>query len=166
MMVECPCQEIRTIVRLASLLILASLAAGCLGLPSTSRSGKSHDILILEDRITPLDLKTGVGDEVRWVNRRPRPVWVYFMREDFEEISCSRGFSLSWATEEGARIDPGQSVAVCFGKPDDEVSYDVQDAPIVIRGSTAGEGGSFERPTALHGAIIVEEAASPGGHGR
>lgn len=146
---------------LLAIFLLASLAAGCMGLPSTSRSGKSHDILILEDRITPLDLKTGVGDEVRWVNRRPRPVWVYFMREDFEEITCSRGFSLFWATEEGAKIEPGQSVGVCFGRPDDEVSYDVQDEPIVIRGSTAGEGGSFERPTALHGAIIVEEAAGP-----
>jgi len=146
---------------LVAVMILASLAPGCIGLPSTSRSGKTHDILIMEDRLTPLDLKTGVGDEVRWVNRRARPVWVYFMREDFEEISCSRGFSLFWATEEGAKVEPGQSVSVCFGKPDDEVSYDVQDAPIVIRGSTAGEGGSFESPTALHGAILVEDAATP-----
>lgn len=152
-----PRQPIRAI-RFPAVLALCCLAAGCAGLPSSSRTGTVHDILILEDRITPQALKTAVGDEVRWVNRRLYPVWVYFMRDDLEEISCSRGFALFWATEEGAKIEPGQSVSVCFGHEDD-VSYDVQDGPTVIRGSTAGEGGSFSIPPAFHGAIIVEAAA-------
>lgn len=131
------------------------LATACVGLPPTSRSGAVHDILITEDRVSPQDLIVQIGDEVRWVNRRLSPVWVYFFRDSLDEVSCARGFSLFWGNEEEAAIEPGQSVSVCFSK-EDAISYTVQSEQTVIRGSTAGEGGSFKIPKGLHAAVIVE----------
>lgn len=141
------------------LVIGAWLTLGCTGLPTTSRSGAVHDILITEDRISPEDLTVKVGDEVRWVNHRLGPVWIYFMRDSLDEISCSRGFSLFWGTEESAKIEPGQSVSVCFGR-EDLVSYAVQREETVIRGSSAGEGGSFSIPKGMNAAIIIQAAPS------
>jgi len=131
------------------------LVVACAGLPNTSRSGAVHDILIMEDRVAPQDLIVHIGDEVRWVNHRLNPVWVYFFRDSLDEVSCARGFSLFWANEEEATIAPGQSVSVCFSK-EDAISYTVQSEPTVMRGSTAGEGGSFTIPKGLHAAVIVE----------
>lgn len=136
------------------------LASACASLPATSRSGAVHDVLIMEDRIAPQDLIVHIGDEVRWVNRRLSPIWVYFFRDTLDEISCARGFSLFWGNEEEAVIEPGQSVSVCFAK-EDAVSYTVQNEPTVMRGSTAGEGGSFKIPQGLHAAVIVEAAPAP-----
>lgn len=140
-----------------AILLLAGcwLVTACAGLPATSRSGAVHDILITEDRVSPQDLIVQVGDEVRWVNHRLSPVWVYFFRDSLDEVSCARGFSLFWANEEEAVIAPGQSVGVCFSK-EDAISYTVQSEQTVIRGSTAGEGGSFKIPKGLHAAVIVE----------
>ncbi|MFM8551439.1 MAG: hypothetical protein ACKOCD_03875 [Nitrospiraceae bacterium] len=132
-------------------------ATACAGLPTTSRSGEVHDILITEDRVSPQDLIVHIGDEVRWVNHRLTPVWVYFFRDTLDEVSCANGFSLFWANEEEAVIKPGQSVSICFAK-EDAVSYTVQSEGTVIRGSTAGEGGSFKIPHGLHAAVIVEAA--------
>lgn len=140
-----------------AVLLLAGcwLAAACAGLPATSRSGAVHDILITEDRVSPQDLIVHIGDEVRWVNRRLSPVWVYFFRDSLDEVSCARGFSLFWGNEEEAVLEPGQSVSVCFAK-EDAISYTVQSEQTVMRGSTAGEGGSFKIPKGLHAAVIVE----------
>lgn len=142
------------------LLACGWLATACAGLPATSRSGEVHDILITEDRISPQDLIVHIGDEVRWVNRRLSTVWVYFFRDTLDEISCMRGFSLFWGNEEEAVIEPGQSVSVCFAK-EDAISYTVQNEQTVMRGSTAGEGGSFKIPKGLHAAVIVEAAPAP-----
>lgn len=133
------------------------LISACASLPTTSRSGAVHDIVITEDRISPQDLIVQIGDEVRWVNHRLNPVWVYFFRDTLDEVSCANGFSLFWANEEEAVIAPGQSVSVCFAK-EDAISYTVQSEQTVIRGSTAGEGGSFSIPKGLHAAVIVEAA--------
>ncbi|TAJ09824.1 MAG: hypothetical protein EPO61_03660 [Nitrospirae bacterium] len=130
-------------------------ATACASLPTTSLSGEVHDILITEDRVSPQDLIVHIGDEVRWVNHRLSPIWVYFFRDSLDEVSCARGFSLFWANEEEAVIEPGQSVSVCFSK-EDAISYTVQSERTVIRGSTAGEGGSFKVPQGLHAAVIVE----------
>ena len=139
----------------ALLLLASGWLAACAGLPATSRSGAVHDILITEDRVSPQDLVVHIGDEVRWVNRRVSPVWVYFFRDSLDEVSCVRGFSLFWGNEEEAVIKPGQSVSVCFAR-EDAISYTVQSEQTVMRGSTAGEGGSFKIPKGLHAAVIVE----------
>lgn len=146
----------RTIFGSAFLLpVVCWFATACAGLPAASLSGEVHDILITEDRVSPQDLIVHIGDEVRWVNRRLGPVWVYFFRDSLDEVSCARGFSLFWANEEEAVVKPGQSVSVCFSK-EDAISYTVQSEQTVMRGSTAGEGGSFKIPKGLHAAVIVE----------
>jgi plastocyanin len=142
------------------LLLMVGWLASCSGLPANTRSGAVQDITITEDRVSPEDLTVLVGDEVRWVNHRLGPAWIYFSPDDLDEISCSRGFSLFWAHEESAKIEPGQSVSICFGKVD-EISYTVQTEQTVIRGSTAGEGGSFSIPKGINAAIYVKSAAQP-----
>lgn len=143
--------------RTSMLLISAWLVATCSALPGKSLTGAVHDIVITEDRISPEDLVVRVGDEVRWVNHRLGPVWIYFLPDDLEEISCSRGFSLFWGREESAKIEPGQSVSMCFSRKD-EIPYTVQREQTVMRGSTAGEGGSFSIPKGMNAAVIVESA--------
>lgn len=144
--------------RLALLLTCGWLTA-CAGLPQHGTSGEVHEIVITEDRLSPQDLIVHVGDEVRWVNRRLSPAFVYFFPDTLDEISCADGFSLFWANEEEAVIEPGRSVSVCFAK-EDAISYTVQTERTVIRGSTAGEGGSFKIPKGLHAAVIVEAPAA------
>lgn len=138
------------------LLIAVAGTTGCASLPTTSRTGGVHDVAITDDGISPQDLIVQAGDEVRWINRRAVPVWVSFYEDSLDELSCSRGFAYFWAQEENAKIEPGQSVSLCFAH-EDAVSYRVQNEPTVIRGSTAGEGGSEIIPVAMHAAIIVEE---------
>ena len=140
------------------LLLAACWLAACSGLPAATKTGTVQDIVITEDRVSPEDLIVTAGDEVRWVNHRVGPAWIYFQPDDLDEIACSRGFALFWAHEESAKIEPGQSVSICFGK-EDEISYTVQTEQTVIRGSTAGEGGSFSLPKGINAAIIVKPAA-------
>jgi len=141
-------------------LMLAVLlaATACAGLPSTSRTGAVHDVFIKEEEITPHELIVDAGDEIRWINQRTTPVWIYFFQDSLDEVVCQRGFSYFWGVEEFAKIDPKQSVSVCFAHVD-AVSYRVQREATVIRGSTAGEGGSESIPVSLHGAILIEEAS-------
>lgn len=131
-------------------------ATACAGLPSTSRTGAVHDVFIKEEEITPHELIVDAGDEIRWINQRTTPVWIYFFQDSLDEVVCQRGFSYFWGVEEFAKIDPKQSVSVCFAHVD-AVSYRVQREATVIRGSTAGEGGSESIPVSLHGAILIEE---------
>jgi plastocyanin len=140
------------------LLLLVAMAgtAACIGLPATSRTGAVHDVIITDDGVSPQDLVVQAGDEVRWINRKSGPVWVSFYEDSLDELSCSRGFSYFWAQEETAKIEPGRSVSLCFAH-EDAISYRIQDEVEVIRGSTAGEGGSEIIPLANHAAIIVEE---------
>jgi plastocyanin len=138
------------------LLVAVTGMIACAGLPTTSRTGGVHDVTITDDGVSPQDLIVQAGDEVRWINRRSVPVWVSFYEDSLDELSCSRGFRYFWGLEENAKIEPGQSVSLCFAH-EDAISYRVQDEPTVIRGSTAGEGGSEIIPVAMHAAIIVEE---------
>ncbi len=149
----------RRVIPFGTTVVLLGILAGCSFLPTASRTGAVHDITITETGITPEDLTVRIGDEVRWVNRRLAPVWVYFLEEDLSEITCSRGFSLFWAHEEEAKIDPNQSASMCFGR-EDEISYTVQQERTVIRGSTAGEGGSFAVPKGHRGAVLIRQGAA------
>ncbi len=143
------------------MLIVVALAAtaACAGLPTTSRTGEVHDVLIREEEITPHELIVQTGDEIRWVNQRTTPVWVYFYKDSLDEVVCQRGFSYFWGVEEFAKVAPKQSVSICFARVD-AVSYRVQNEATVIRGSTAGEGGSESIPVSMHGAVLIEEPTS------
>ena len=120
------------------LVILLCLATACVALPTTSRTGTVHAITIAEE-ISPRDLEVQPGDEVQWVNRRGDPVWVYFFRDSPDELSCQRGFSYDLGTEEVAKVEPDQSVSLCFANAG-AVEYLVQRQP-TIRGGV-GEGGN------------------------
>jgi plastocyanin len=138
------------------MLAALSAATACAGLPPTSRTGAVHDVFIKEEEVTPHELIVDAGDEIRWINQRTTPAWIYFFQDSLDEVVCQRGFSYFWGVEEFAKIEPRQSVSVCFAHVD-AVSYRVQREATVIRGSTAGEGGSESIPVSLHGAILIEE---------
>jgi plastocyanin len=149
------------------MLIVAALFAttSCAGLPTTSRTGAVHDVLIKEEEVFPHELIVQAGDEIRWINQRTIPVWVYFYKDSLDEVVCQRGFSYFWGMEEFAKVEPQQSVSVCFAHVD-AVSYRIQREATVIRGSTAGEGGSETIPVSMHGAILIEEPTSYGSNAR
>jgi plastocyanin len=140
-----------------AMLILGTvfILSACASLPATSRTGAVHDVIITEEKLSPEDLIAHVGDEVRWVNRRPTTVWVYFFEDSLDEISCQNGLASFWGHEEVAKIEPNQSASVCFAK-EDAISYSVQNEPTILAGSTAGATREFNIPVSVHGAIIVE----------
>lgn len=138
------------------LLAALLLTTACAGLPTASRTGAVHDVLIKEETVSPHELIVQVGDEVRWINQRTTPAWVYFYKDSLDELVCERGFSYFWGMEEFAKVEPHQSVSVCFALVD-VVSYRIQREATVLRGSTAGEGGSETMPVSMHGSILIEE---------
>ena len=141
---------------ISGLLILIALSGAACSLPATTRTGAVHEVIITDNGVSPQDLIVQAGDEVRWINRKAGPVWVSFYQDDLDELSCRRGFSYFWGQEEDAKVEPNQSVSLCFAH-EDVVSYRVQDEPTVIRGSTAGEGGSEVIPLGMNAAIVVKE---------
>ncbi len=136
------------------LLILAALllAEGCSSLPTGTLTGKVHEVLIQEGEITPRDVKVRPGDEVRFVNLRLKPVWVFFFRDTPDELACQRGFSYFWGTEESAKIRPNESASLCFSKPA-PVGFSVQ-MEQTFRGGD--ELGALKISGAIPGAIVVE----------
>jgi plastocyanin len=129
------------------------ILGGCATLPTMSRTGKSAVVTITEESVEPLDVAVQVGDEVKIVNSRPRPVWIYFSRDDPRELSCQRGFSYFWGPEESAKVESNRSVSLCFAKPG-TYSYSIQSSPIVQGGARLGE---LEIRGAVPAAIIVKD---------
>jgi hypothetical protein len=132
-----------------ALLVIMGLLAAC-SLPATSRTGTVHEVII-SDTLHPRDLEVRPGDEVRWTNRGSAPVWMYFENDLPNELSCERGFSYYYGTEEFAKIEPGQSVSLCFGRQE-TVGYSVQRQPTVHGGARLAD---LNIPDATFGAIIV-----------
>lgn len=104
-------------------LTVPSLVLGLIGLsacsmlaPPTTRSGEIHDVKIQEG-LEPAILTVGVGDEVRWVNHRTRPVRIDFLDGALHEVSCQRGFT-NWMgmKKESATVGANKSASLCFGK--------------------------------------------------
>ncbi|MGH7230274.1 MAG: hypothetical protein ACREJU_02830, partial [Nitrospiraceae bacterium] len=136
------------------LVVLAAflLVTACAGLPTGSRTGMISVVTITDDMVSPRDVVVQPGDEVKIVNRRGKPAWVYFTREHVNELSCERGFSYFWGIEESAKIKPNQSASVCFTKPG-LYGYSVQAQPTVLGGARLGE---LSMPPATPAAVIVE----------
>ena len=104
-------------------LTVPSLILGLIGLsacsmlaPQTTRSGEVYDVKI-EEALTPAILTVGIGDEVRWVNHRTRPVRIDFLDETLDEVSCQRGFT-NWMgmQKEATTVAVNESVSLCFAK--------------------------------------------------
>jgi plastocyanin len=134
--------------------IIYSLVAGCAGLPTTTRTGKSAEVAITDHAVSPRDVVVQPGDEVRIVNRRSGPIWVYFNLEDhLNDLSCKRGFSFFLGVEESAKIKPNQSASLCFTKAG-VYGYSVQAQPTNEGGGTLGE---ITIPAAIPAAVVVED---------
>jgi len=84
--------------------------------PPTTRSGEVHDVKI-EEALTPAILTVGIGDEVRWVNHRTRPVRIDFLGDALDDVSCRRGFS-NWIgmKKESTTVAVNESASLCFAK--------------------------------------------------
>ncbi len=129
-----------------------ALLTDCAGLPTSSRTGKKSVVTIADDSVSPRDTVVQPGDEIQLVNGRNSPVWVYFSREQKNELSCERGFSYFWGVEETAKIKPNQSASLCFNKPG-EYGYWVQSQPTTLGGARLGK---LNMPPAIPGAVVVE----------
>jgi hypothetical protein len=137
-------------------LLLAGMlsVSACSTLPTATRTGKVYDILISEEEIKPLDLVVEIGDEVRFRNERLKPAFVFFFRDFLDELSCQRGFTLFWGTEEEAKIESAGSASLCFGRPG-TVGYTVQ-FDVTVFGGIGGTPGDTTVPPGRSGAIIVK----------
>ena len=121
------------------LLLAVILAAGCAGLPQTSRSGTIHDVTI-ERGISPSDLIVEIGDEVRWINHRSGPVQIDFLGNALDRVSCARGFS-NWIGSkiESAIVKANQSASLCFSQAG-AISYNVRMDDMVPGGKVIEPG--------------------------
>src|SRR4029079_3259727 len=94
------------------LIAFAVLALGaCAGLPTEGQTGRMAVVRITDGEVSPRDIIVLPGDEVRLLNDRDRPAWIYFGRERPKELSCQRGFSFFWGVEEVAAVKPGASAS-------------------------------------------------------
>jgi len=144
-------------VKLGATLLVGMLSVSACGtLPTATRTGKVYDILISEEEIKPLDIEVEIGDEVRFRNERLKPAFVFFFRDFTDELSCQRGFTLFWGTEEEAVIESAGSASLCFGRPG-TVGYTVR-FDITHFGGIGGTPGDITVPPGRSGAIIVKEA--------
>lgn len=139
-----------------SAMLLAGMlsVSACSTLPTGTRTGKVYDILISEEDIQPLDIVVEIGDEVRFRNQRLKPVFVFFFRDFSDEVSCQRGFTLFWGTEEEAKIESAESASLCFGRPG-TIGYTVR-FDVTSFGGIGGTPGEINLPPGRSGAIIVK----------
>ena len=88
-------------------------SASTTAVPETSRTAKVHDVRIGLTDVSPVDLRVGVGDELRFINGRADPVRIILI-EAGKSIACKRGFTGS--LDQQADINPGESASFCFEK--------------------------------------------------
>jgi plastocyanin len=102
------------------------LVAGCSSTSYSSKEARIHTVNVGES-IQPLQINTGRGDEVRWVNQRSQPIAVVFQKMDAVPISCRTGFTTVDQTVLSAVVAPNSSASLCFsrlGKYDYQVRLD------------------------------------------
>ncbi len=95
-------------------------AVGCSGLPTVTRTGDVKDIFIREN-LDPLERDAGVGDEVRWINKRNGPVSIVFLQPVHDLLTCSdglnRGFMSMFRRNDTVPLNPNETTSVCFKEP-------------------------------------------------
>lgn len=144
-------------VNLMALMACAMLSlSACTGLPTEGQTGRTAIVTIADGEVSPRDITVQPGDEVRLLNGRDRPVWIYFA-PDPKALSCQRGFSFSWGVEEVAKVPPGEFASICFSSPG-EYGYRVQSQPTVRGGARLGE---MDMPVSLPAAILVDKTRTP-----
>lgn len=107
----------------ATIFVAAALmcaAVGCSWLPTVTRTGDVKDIFIKET-LEPLERDAGVGDEVRWINKRNGAVHIVFLQPVDELLSCSDGFNHGFTSlfrrKDTVSLDPNDTTSVCFKEP-------------------------------------------------
>jgi hypothetical protein len=93
--------------------ILVGLITGCQDLTAVRPPVPIHYVAI-EDGVSDADLRTKVGEEVRWVNVRKTPVSVVFDGLGHGDVSCGHGFSNSTNAHVTAVILPDHHASLCF----------------------------------------------------
>ena len=109
----------------ALVLGLGLFTAGCQSVPYSANTARIHTVNV-GPKIEPLQINTGRGDEVRWVNQRSEPIALIFPKSDDVRISCRAGFK-NVDTVLSAVIPPNASASMCFselGKYDYQVRLD------------------------------------------
>lgn len=113
--------------------------AGCAGVPGTSRTGAIHTVRF-QEHMTPTSLRARPGDEIRWVNQRSTPVTVEFLGDSLDDVTCQRGFDdFLGRQQEAAKIQPNQSVSLCFANPG-TVTYNARMDSAVAGGKMIEQG--------------------------
>jgi plastocyanin len=124
-----------------------------LGCGSTSSShGPNVHTVNIGQKISPLQLNAGRGDEVRWMNQRAEPVAVIIPTTDAMPLSCLTGFTHADRTRLSAVIPPRSSASLCFaemGKYDYLVRLDVNQS-----------GGNIDRAASIF--VVAGGERNPG----
>lgn len=141
---------------IVTVMMAVAMTMGCAGLPGNSRSGETHYVNISDLGISPKDLTVQSGDEILFSNPGPARVWMYFINDRRNALSCRRGFSYFWGNEESAAVQPNASVSLCFSRSG-TYGYWVQ--PLRTDRGGAPQGQLSIRG-AMPGAIIVTEPSN------
>ena len=126
---------------------------GCASPRSSTQGTKIHTVNV-GPKITPLQINTGRGDEVRWVNHRSEPIAVVFPKSDAVSISCRAGFKTVDQTILSAVVAPNASASLCFsqiGKYDYQVRLDetIPSAETDRNASVFVVGGGARNPSTV-----------------
>jgi plastocyanin len=96
-------------------LVIVLTTGACSSLPDTSRTGRIHDIKIMEQQLQPAEITLRPGDEIRWLNYRTKPARIIFLDRLNEALSCASG---SWGSGmNDATIKAAKAASLCFTKP-------------------------------------------------
>lgn len=117
---------VKTYSVVISVIGMLGAAGGCASQPASNQGTRVHTVNV-GPKITPLQINTGRGDEVRWVNKRSEPIAVVFPKSDAVPISCRSGFKTVDQTVLSAVVPPNGSASLCFseiGKYDYQVRLD------------------------------------------
>ncbi|HKT36017.1 MAG TPA: hypothetical protein VJR03_14410 [Nitrospira sp.] len=129
---------------------MALLTAGCASAPASTKGTRIHTVNV-GPKVEPLQINTGRGDEVRWVNQRSEPIAVVFPKSDAVSISCRSGFKTVDQTILSAVVAPNASASLCFselGKYNYQVRLDenVPSAEVDRNASVFVVGGGARNP--------------------
>jgi plastocyanin len=93
------------------------LLLGCQSVPPGTPTRTIRPIEIEEDTLTPIEIAVNAGDEVRWVNKRRRPVHVRLLDAVSDRgLSCKDHFGGWMASEDIAHLATNETASLCFGE--------------------------------------------------
>jgi plastocyanin len=96
-------------------LVILLTTGACSSLPDVTRTGRIHDVKVMEQQLGPAEITVRPGDEIRWLNYRTKPVRIIFLDRLDDSLSCARG---SWGSEKNdVTIKAAKAASLCFSKP-------------------------------------------------